>query len=204
MSPEVIKLIYPDVAVSRGSRTSRPAAAETTTVLEPVTIPHEYLEEVRETRVEILHRSDRSLVTVLDLLSPTNKVADGFHEYRNKRKAILTQKIHLVELDLLIGGNRLPLLRPLPPGDYYALVSRVEKRPNYDVFAWTVRQPLPSLAIPLRAPDADIVLDLQAVLALTYQRGRYARALAYARPPLAPLDEPDLVWATQIAANRPT
>ncbi len=82
------------------------------------------LEEVHETRIDILHRPERHLVGVLEMLSPTNKSGDGFLEYRAKRKAILQQSIHLVELDLLLGGSRMPLLRPLPGGDYFALVSR--------------------------------------------------------------------------------
>src|SRR5205823_1055982 len=52
MSPEVIKLIYPDVAVSREPhRTKRGHAKSSgTLLLEPVRIPHEFLEEVRQTR----------------------------------------------------------------------------------------------------------------------------------------------------------
>src|SRR5437899_7504019 len=61
MSPEVIKLIYPD--------------------LEPVHIPHEFLEEVRQTRIEILHRPERTLVAVLEMLSPFNKSGEGFEQY---------------------------------------------------------------------------------------------------------------------------
>src|SRR5947209_4383053 len=42
-------------------------------VLEPVIIPHELVEEVRQARIQILHRPDRSLVTVVEMLSPANK-----------------------------------------------------------------------------------------------------------------------------------
>src|SRR5947209_246193 len=62
MSPEMIKLIYPDVAVSERPATSTSASKRTpsgdaeTLLLEPVTIPHQMVEEVREARIEILHR----------------------------------------------------------------------------------------------------------------------------------------------------
>ena len=72
--PDTRKLIYPDVAVSEGQRTevgSSGAAAVAT--LEPVTIPVSILEGPREAYVEILHRPERSLVTVLELPSPANK-----------------------------------------------------------------------------------------------------------------------------------
>src|SRR5260221_915767 len=103
------------------------------------------LAQMRETRIDILHRPDRSLVAVLEMLSPANKTGDGFQEYRAKRKAILQQKVHLLELDLLVGVNRLPHLRPLPAGDYFALVSRADNRPNCEVFSWPVRDPQPRI-----------------------------------------------------------
>src|SRR5437870_3417594 len=172
MSPGIIKLIYPDVAVSRKRKASRgPAKATGTLLLEPVTIPHEFLEEVRQARVEILHRPERSLIAVLEMLSPWNKTGDGFLEYKAKRRVILSQKVHLVELDLLVGGKRLPLREPLPSGDYHAMISRAEDRPNCEVYSWTVRQPLPTIPIPLRAPDADLHVDLGEVFRTTYQRG---------------------------------
>jgi Protein of unknown function (DUF4058) len=203
MSPEVIKLIYPDVSVSHGQPSGRSASAPSgTALLEPVTIPHEFLEEVRDTRIEILHRPERSLVAVLKLLSPANKTGDGFQEYRAKRKTILLQKVHLVELDLLVGGNRLPLARPLPTADYYAMVSRSDQRPNCAVYAWGVRQPLPIIPIALRAPDADVLVDLGKVFQTTYARGRYARSLRYGQPPLARLSDTDAQWAMTLSGNR--
>lgn len=197
MSPEVVKLIYPDVAVSRGaSRRRSKSAGGGTLLLEPVIIPHEFLEEVRQARIEILHRPGRSLVAVLEMLSPTNKTADGFELYRAKRQAALHQKIHLVELDLLVGGNRLPLSRPLPEGDYFAFVSRSEDRPNCEVYSWTVRQALPTIPVPLRAPDADVRVDLSKVFQKTFKRGRYARSLSYGKPLAILRNNDDRKWAT--------
>jgi hypothetical protein len=205
MSPEVIRTIYPDIAMSRGRRVKRARGQSGngggTLLLEPVTIPHELLDEVRQGRVEILHRSDRRLVTVLEMLSPFNKTGDGLEQYRNKRKHILLQKVHLVELDLLIGGRRLPHGEPLPPADYYGLVSRVEDWPNVQVYGWTVRDPLPSLPIPLRAPDPDVRVDLAKVFRAAYKRGRYAGALAYGAPPTAPLKPEDQKWAQRVVAK---
>jgi Protein of unknown function (DUF4058) len=203
MSPEIIKLIYPDVSMSHAPANARTApGGKGTLLLEPVTIPHEFLEDVRETRIDILHRPDRSLVAVLELLSPTNKTGDGFQEYRAKRKAILLQKVHLVELDLLVGGNRTPLSRPLPAGDYFACVSRADNRPNCEVFSWPVRDALPMIPIPLTAPDADVHIDLAKVFQATYERGRYGRSLRYGQPPLAPLSPEDARWAMALSARK--
>lgn len=202
VTPEVIKLIYPDVSVSRGPKSSRSSAGGTgTLLLEPVSVPHEVLEEVRQTRIEILHRPDRTLVAVLEVLSPANKAGDGFDQYRGKRTAILLQKVHLVELDLLVGGNRLTHAEPLPAGDYYAFLTRAETRAHCAVYAWTVRQPLPTIPIPLRSPDADIPIDLGKVFQTAYERGRYARSLPYAQPPRAPLSQEDASWAKALSAR---
>jgi hypothetical protein len=171
-------------------------------LLEPVTIPHEFLEEVRETRIDILLRPDRSLVGVLELLSPTNKTGAGFLEYRAKRTSVLTQKVHLLELDLLLGGNRLPLLRPLPRADYYVFLSRTQNRPNCEVFSWKLRDPLPTIPIPLKAPDRDILVDLAKVFQTTYERGRYTRSLSYGKKPPAPMSEKDAKWALALSRKK--
>ena len=140
---DVIKLIYPDVAVSRGRKSPRRTSrrAGETAVMEPTVIPHQPLEEVRQGRIGILHCPERSLVAVLEMLSPANKAGDGFADYCSKRQAILRNKTHQVELDLLLGGRRLPLSRPLPAGDYYALISRADRQPDCEVYSLMLRVP---------------------------------------------------------------
>ncbi len=158
---------------------------------------HQPLEEVRQGRIEILHRPDRSLVAVLEMLSPANKVGDGFADFCGKRQAILRKKTHLVELDLLLGGRRLPLSTPLPSGDYYVLISHADRRPDCEVYSWMLRQPLPTIPIPLKAPDQDVFVDLQEVFRQTYQRGRYAHSLRYGQAPRGPMEEKDKRWVME-------
>ncbi len=90
--------------------------------------------------------------------------------------------------------------KPMPPGDYYALVARAQRRPNCDVYAWSIRQPLPTIPIPLKVGDPDVRLNLVDSFALAYQRGRYGRTIDYSRPLDLPLDPEDRAWAEQIAA----
>jgi hypothetical protein len=182
--------IRPDVEISdRCGGPALNAAPAAVATLEPTTIPLVIEEEIRETHIEILHRPERTLVSVIELLSPTNKQGAGRSVYLAKRGALLLQDVHLIEVDLLLGGQRLPLEWELPPGDYYALVSRAERRPNCDVYAWPLQHRLPLIPIPLRTPDPDVILDLAAVFATTYERGRYGRSLDYASPPKVPLTE---------------
>lgn len=202
---ETIHRIVPDLSIEQRRSAPRPsgpthAVVETSTLtLEPVTIPMALPETVRESRIKILHRSDRQLVTVLELLSPTNKAGLGHGDYLGKRKVLLLQHVNMVEMDLLKGGSRVPMEKPLPAGDYYVFVARGDKLPNCEVYAWGVRRPLPAIRVPLKAPDPDLTVDLAAVFALVYDRGRYERVLEYGAPPAAALAPEDLSWAADLA-----
>jgi hypothetical protein len=56
---------------------------------------------------------------------------------------------------------------------------------------------LPKIAVPLRPPDPDVLLDLGGVFATAYDRGRYARSIDYAAPLGAgvALSPEDRAWA---------
>jgi len=202
--PEARKLGYPDVAITRGNiaSSSLPSPAGALATLEPVTIPLVLLEGPRETYIEILYQPDRTLVAVLELLSPANKEYPGRTEYLAKRMALLHQNVHLVELDLLLVGRRLPMQEPLPPADYYYLLSRADQRPDCQVYFWSLRQPLPKLPVPLRPPEPDIRIDLGAVFATAYERGRFSRRINYyqASTPEG-LSDPDRQWVEEIVRS---
>jgi hypothetical protein len=91
---------------------------------------------------------------------------------------------------------------PLPAGDYHVFLTRSETRAHCDVYSWTVRQPLPSIPIPLRAPDADIQIDLAKVFQVAYERGRYARSLPYGQSAKAPMRPEDVEWAARLSARK--
>lgn len=194
------RLIGPDLAVTQSGprRTMVPAPAGTAT-LEPVTLSLQIKEETHERHPEILHRPDRELVAVLELLSPANKEESGRTVYLRKRNALIRLPVHLVELDLLLKGQRLPLEEELPPGDYYAMVSRGNERFKCQVYHWTMQQPLPPIPIPLLAPDPDVWIDLAALFHTTYQRGRYAGSIHYDAPPPIALDANRLAWVMEHA-----
>jgi len=198
--PEERKLVFPDVAVSQTEGfVSQPAAGAVAT-LEPVTIPLTILEGPRETYIEILHRPDRRLVSALELLSPANKQQPGRTEYLAKRNALLYQDVHLVELDLLRGGRRVPLKKTLPPGDGYYFVSRAEQRPDCQVYAWPMQQALPTLPVPLRAPDPDPHINLAEVFTAAYDRGRFQRRIDYRGPLPSYLRPDERSWAESVRA----
>jgi hypothetical protein len=204
--PEMRKLGFPDVAVTDRDRpapqSSSSSGTAATTNLEPVTIPLTILEGPREIYIEILYQPDRSLVAALEHLSPANKEQPGRTEYLAKRRALLFQNVHVVELDLLFGGKRLPLEEPLPAGDYYYLVARADRRPDCQVYHWTLRDPLPRLPVPLRAPDDDVLIDLASVLATAYERGRFSRRIKYQTPAPTFLREEDPRWTEALVRRQ--
>ena len=104
------------------------------------------------------------------------------------------------ELNLLVGGDRPALQSDWPAGDYYAMVIRSGRKPAAGVTAWSVRSSLPTVPVPLRAPDPDVPLDLAAAFQMAYERGRYARRLSFANPPSAPLAPEEKAWAAEQAA----
>jgi hypothetical protein len=187
-----------------GNSTGTPAeqAEAGTATIEPVTLPlllYE-TEEVIEHRIEIRRLPDRELVTVVELLSPSNKEPPGDRLYLKKHFELIHQPVHLVELDLLIGGKRLPLLdADLPAGDHFAFISRSEWRPMSEIYAWSIRHPLPSIPIPLMAPDPDIRLDLAEIFNTVYRRAHYERSINYGVPLELPLKPEDRAWAEEIA-----
>jgi hypothetical protein len=186
IDPDARELISPDVSISKLGYRAEPMRStllETNiSILEPTTIPLDVLEGPRETFIEIVHSRDRALVASLELLSPSNKQVPGRIEYLAKRLAILSQRVHLIELDLLRSGHRLPFAKPLPNADYYYMVSRYENRPDCQVYSWYRTDSLPSFPVPLRSPDPDILVHLGDVFRIAFDRGRFAKRIDYSVP----------------------
>jgi hypothetical protein len=200
---EAPPFLIPDVAVAETDNvvvTSTGSGGVGTLVpTTPVILPLPMPERRREPYLTIRDRAARNVVTIIEVLSRTNKRAgsDGRDEYLRKREAVLLSDTHLVELDLLRGGERLPARKPLPPADYYAFVSRVAQRPMAEVYSWSLRQPMSPLPVPLAGEDQDVLLDLQRLFTTVYERGGYDYAIDYHAEPDPPLSEADAVWVRE-------
>jgi hypothetical protein len=66
----------------------------------------------------------------------------------------------------------------------------------------SLRQPLPSIVIPLRQKDPEVRLELQPLIDHAYSSGRYSRRLNYREPLDEPLSAEDADWAQSLLAGR--
>ncbi len=189
------RVIYPDVHVVRPPSVNEAAPVYTTVAPPAIELVNPFLVEVPLLSVEIRDIAERRLVTVIEILSPVNKRGDGFQEYVEKRTALLRTQTHLLEIDLLRGGRRIPLTGgELPPASYYVFLSRFTRRPVSEVWPTGLREPLPTVPVPLLPPDPDVPLQLQVAIKACFELVGYERLLDYTQPPPPPLDADDLTW----------
>lgn len=189
--------IRPDVTIleqSPGASSRDPLApvVAVTPVVLTVPVPR----QVREVFLTVRWRETMEIVTVIEVLSPVNKRrgSDGRKAYLRKREAVLQSDVHLVEIDLLRGGERLPTVEQLPPGDYYAFVCRANRRPQVEVYAWPLAAPLPSVPVPLMSADSDVVLSLAVLFDDVYSHAGYDYSLDYGLALDPPASEAEAEW----------
>jgi hypothetical protein len=189
----VIGEIYPDVAVARVGVTdgARSAAG---TIAPPLRMATLIRTPIPHVTVEIRDVEHRQLVTVIEVLSPTNKRGDGRTEYLDRRDRILRSTAHLIEIDLLRKGRRVPMRGKLPSAAYFVFLCRVDQRLSTDIWPIRLGQPLPEFPVPLIAGDDDAKLDLQQALTAVYDDNRLSSLINYSKPPEVPLKPKQATW----------
>lgn len=102
----------PDVLLVHTMREPAPtlATAVSLTADEPQLITT--LDEAyREPFIEIVARETGDVVTLIELLSPANKMGDGRDQYIQKQNDLLATAVNLVEIDLLGYGKETVLVQ---------------------------------------------------------------------------------------------
>jgi hypothetical protein len=188
----------PDVSILSGNQTVPVPSTGTAIAAPAVVFTPDAVEEEVQRYLELRDRQTREVVTVVELLSPSNKdTKEGRTQYLNKLRPLLNRtSTNLVEIDLLRCGPRMPW-RELKECDYYALVSRANERPQVGFWPFRLRDPLSPIPIPLRPGEPEPVLDLQALIHRIYDAGSY-ELFIYDSDPEPPLSASDAVWAAQI------
>ena len=161
-------------------------------------IPQRFI-EIYETAPEM------RLVTTLEVLSPSNKRhgTPGWDLFRRKRQGVLLGDVNFVEIDLLRGGRRMPMLDPWPNSPYTLMVMRAKNPQLCRVWEASFQSPLPIIPVPLAKPDPDILLSLQPILDTIYQRFRYAQSINYAAELTPPLSAEESAWCRHCCSRGP-
>ncbi len=157
-------------------------------------------------------RADRGkrLVTVIELLSPSNKVRSGRgrRAYLKKQREVLRADANLVEVDCLRAGaytSAVPRsrVRKLEPAfDYHISVVVAGSASQFFAAAFRLPDRLPSIGIPLDRGVTPVTVDLQPLLDRAYDTGRYPELVRYDSPPDPPLTAEQAAWAAGILKGK--
>ncbi|MBT9316516.1 DUF4058 family protein [Leptothoe spongobia] len=191
----------PDVTIQKAKQTSTSqseAATAGITLAQPILVDLPMPEVVRQGYLEIRAVATSEVVTVIEVLSPTNKrPGEGRRTYEAKRQVILASATNLVEIDLL---RQWPAIVQLPEQlktHYRILVSASPQRPQASVYAFNLADPMPAFPLPLRETDSEPIVNLQNLLGDIYDQSGYDLVIDYTEPPVPPLTAKDSEWLAQ-------
>jgi hypothetical protein len=193
---ESILVGIPDVSVTAAP--NKTPETNLATVVQPVNIELPIAQEVQERFLEIREVTTGRVITTIELISPKNKrPGEGRSAYLQKRQKILTSATHLIEIDLLRGGEPLPMIGSIS-SDYRILISRSPQRPKAQLYAFNLKQSIPAFPIPLRAGEPEPLLELQPLLHRVYDRARLVLAINYSLPCTPKLSIEDETWVQSL------
>lgn len=188
---------FPDVGVYESGRAGAGNDPDSEVLVAPLTFRALMPEAVTQTFLEIQTTDSQTLVTAIELLSPTNKRGDGLKDFRKKRQELLAGPEHYLEIDLLRIGERFPVLQVLPSVAYFVFLSRADRRPRTEVWPIAVEQPLPKVPVPLLRGDLDVTLDLQSAWNAIYEHYGYDDPANHVGLPVVPLSPEQQAWADE-------
>lgn len=194
---DIVFIGRPDIAlVTQAQPVVAPTAPMYDGVLE-VDVP--MTDKVGEDYLEIHEVRTGKLVTLVEVLSPANKLDKaGREQYEAKRAQGLLTRTNLVEIDLLRAGEPMAVVGRAARSDYRILISRGHQRPRAQLYFFRLRQPIPQFPLPLLPGEAEPLVDLNSVLHALYTRARFDLRLDYAQPPVPPLSPEDADWAVTL------
>ena len=210
--------VYPDVRITGRDRYAGEddGGGGTATLARPKRAARPLIltatEPIRQRYVELIDPDDGNrLITVIEFVSPSNKLSggDGRRKYERKRRECYDAGVNFVEIDLTRAGRRRLLAAAvlgedaIPPehrGTFAACVYRGHGEGRFEVHAMPLDEPLPDIPVPLRAGEDDEHLPLQSLIARAYAGGAYWARIDYAKPPEPPLSEADAAFARELAA----
>ena len=200
VGPEDLSFIgVPDLAFVKQGPTRRAGPHRPGLAAGAVEVLIRMAAEMHETYLEVRDTERGKLVTLIELLSPANKVlGKGRRKYMKKRERVLESRTNLVEVDMIRDGEPMPHDGRRVASDYRILVSARRSRPRALLFPFNVRDPIPTVSLPLLPVDAEPEMDLGTILHAMVERARFDLRLHYDQPPTPPLRDEDAAWARAI------
>ena len=157
-------------------------------------------EPATEGYVQIMDANGDRIVTAIELLSPANKLSGaGRTAYLRKRDEFCASDANLVEIDLVRAGDWITMMGEYHVPRTYHTTYRVSVRRSVphskgEPYPIALSDRLPTIAIPLRPGEPDVLVDLQELVNRAYVSGRYDRT-DYAAPCDPPLAGDEAAWA---------
>jgi hypothetical protein len=193
----------PDVLVAAPRRPEQPVQSTTSAVgIAPRVAQLPMPEEIIERHLAVRDVVTGEVITVIELLSPTNKLTrDGRRQYARKRRPVLGSATHFIEIDLLRAGEPFPfrVQDDETQSDYRIIVSRAPDRPQAAAYLFTIHDPIPDIPVPLQPGDTEPSVALNRLVHDVYDRAGYDLALDYQQaPPPPPMRPQDVQWIQQL------
>jgi hypothetical protein len=198
---EDVKGVRPDVTVLESWKLGIPPSWKPETERPVTTEPLVAVVEPEPMRWVQIQDQNGRLITVIEVLSPTNK-DEGRPEYMQKRQTYQRAQVNIVEIDLLRGGRHtvaVPKDMLIREATYISCVCRGKMPGRYEYYPSKLQDPLPTLAIPLREGEADIALALQPLINRCYRMGSYWNTDTRTVPG-PELPDAELQWVMQCLA----
>jgi len=173
-------------------------------VIEPVVAITWFEEEIHEAFLKVIDLATRNVVTIIEILSPANKVprSPGRESFEKKRREVMRSPSHWVEIDLLRGKRMVRVPKKVGTYSYLVHVSKAPQRPQGLLYPIRMPQRLPVIPIPVKPGDPDARLDMQAVLDAAYDRVGYDLEIDYRAEPRPPLKPELATWADQLLRSK--
>ena len=154
-------------------------------------------EEHREETIEIRHRSDGRLITLIDVVSPANKASEsGRQAYLQRRRSALAEHANVVEIDLVLQGK--PMVEypgeEVAERDYAIVVTRATQPNRPDHYPCPLQKRLPKFRLPMAGDDKEVIVDLHTTFLRSFEQGSFAEQLDYSRDPATRLAPEKLEW----------
>lgn len=166
---------------------------------------------IAETQAPLVRRLairdlDGELLTVIELLSPSNKHGAGAVVHQRKRLGLIESGINLVEIDLVrqwglavaqfeeddVASSLAYENGSLPP--HAVLVFRAATPHVRELYAIRYAVSLPSIRVPLSPGQRDIWLNLQELAETAHHEGQFDLVTRYQNNPEPPLSAEDAEW----------